>query len=119
MRTPNDALEQRLQDLLEQAREQDDGAAREELNALLRENAAARQCLANLLVDEQVLVSRLREDGIVAMLDQDSSGTITRFPNAPTGRRRSPWLSWRPLMATAAGLVLGPVSYTHLTLPTT
>jgi len=107
MINPNDALEARLQNLLEQAREQDGGAAREELNALLRENAAARRCLARLLVDEQVLVSRLREDGLVAILDQDSSSTITRFPNQTAGRYRSPWFSWRPLLATAAGLVLG------------
>lgn len=107
MRTPLDKLEQRLQELLELARAQDGSSARTELNALLREDADARRCLARLLVDEQALVSRLREDGLVAMLDQDSSGTITRFPNTPTGQRLSPWFSWRPLMATAAGLVLG------------
>jgi hypothetical protein len=110
MSNPNDALEERLQDLLEQAREQEGGAAREELNALLRGNAAARRCLARLLVDEQALVSRLREDGLVSMVDQDSRGSISRFPAATSGRRASPWFSWRSLMATAAGLVLGLLS---------
>ncbi len=108
MKTPLGKLEQRLQELLEQARAEDGLSARVELNALLREDADARRCMAQLLVDEQVLVSRLREDGLVAMLDQDSSNVISRFPTAPTGhQRRSPWFSWRPLIATAAGLVLG------------
>lgn len=65
---PDEDLGQRLLRLLVEARDLDDGAARVELNRLLRRDAAARRVWARLLVDEQALVDGLRTQGIVSQL---------------------------------------------------
>ena len=94
------SLEQRLLHLLQAVRDTHDTSARAELNALLRENADARSTMARLMVDEQSLISRLRDDSIVALLEP--------APKAETPLRTSPrWFAWRPLTAAAAGLVIG------------
>jgi hypothetical protein len=94
------SLEQRLLHLLQAVRDTRDTSARAELNTLLRENADARSTMALLMVDEQALISRLRDDSIVALLEP--------APAAETPLRTSTrWFTWRPLTAAAAGLVIG------------
>jgi hypothetical protein len=94
------SLEQRLLHLLQAVRDTRDTSARAELNTLLRENADARTTMARLMVDEQALISRLRDDSIVALLEP--------APKAETPLRTSTrWFAWRPLTAAAAGLVIG------------
>ena len=94
------SLEQRLLHLLQAVRDTRDTSARSELNTLLRENADARSTMARLMVDEQSLISRLRDDSIVALLEP--------APKAETPLRTSTrWFAWRPLTAAAAGLVIG------------
>ena len=94
------SLEQRLLHLLQTVRDTHDTSARAELNTLLRENADARSTMARLMVDEQALISRLRDDSIVALLEP--------APKAETPLRTSTrWFAWRPLTAAAAGLVIG------------
>ena len=94
------SLEQRLLHLLQAVRDTRDTSARAELNTLLRENPDARSTMARLMVDEQALISRLRDDSIVALLEP--------APKAETPLRTSTrWFAWRPLTAAAAGLVIG------------
>jgi hypothetical protein len=94
------SLEQRLLHLLQAVRDTRDTSARAELNTLLRENADARSTVARLMVDEQALISRLRDDSIVALLEP--------APKAETPLRTSTrWFAWRPFTAAAAGLVIG------------
>ena len=94
------SLEQRLLHLLQAVRDTRDTSARAELNTLLRENADARSTMARLMVDEQALISRLRDDSIVALLEP--------APKAETPLRTSTrWFAWRPLTAAAAGIVFG------------
>jgi len=94
------SLEQRLLHLLQAVRDTHDTSARAELNTLLRENADARSTMARLMVDEQALISRLRDDSIVALLEP--------APATETALRTTPrWFAWRPLTAAAAGLVIG------------
>ena len=93
-------LEHRLLRLLQAARDTQDASARAELNMLLRDNPEARPIMARLMVDEQALISRLREDGIVELLEP------TRAQQT-TPPMRSRWLAWRPLTAVAAGILFG------------
>ena len=94
------SLEQRLLHLLQAVRDTHDTSARAELNTLLRENADARSTMARLMVDEQALTSRLRDDSIVALLEPAQA--------VETALRTSPrWFAWRPLTAAAAGIVFG------------
>jgi hypothetical protein len=86
--------------LLQAARDTQDASARAQLNMLLRDNPEARPIMARLMVDEQVLISRLREDGIVELLEP--------APTHKTGpRMRTRWFAWRPLTAMTAGVVFG------------
>jgi hypothetical protein len=94
------SLEYRLLRLLLAVRETQSPSARAELNMLLRENAEARPIMARLMVDEQALINRLREDGIVELLEP------ARTPK-PAPRMRTRWLAWRPLTAMTAGVVFG------------
>jgi hypothetical protein len=93
-------LEHRLLRLILAVRETQNPSARAELNMLLRENAEARPIMARLMVDEQALISRLREDGIVELLEPAPT-----HKTAP--RMRTRWLAWRPLTAMTAGVVFG------------
>jgi hypothetical protein len=95
------SLDHRLLALLQAVRDTHDDAARTTLNELLRNDSAARAAMARLMVDEQALIHRLRDDSIVSLLDPASSAapaTVARFAR---------WLSWRPLTAAAAGIVCG------------
>lgn len=96
----NDAspLELRLFSLLQKVRDEHDAAARTELNALLRDHAEARQLMANALVNEQALISRLRDQSIVSILSPEP---------AAQAKITNHWLQWRPLAAAAAGVVCG------------
>ena len=93
-------LEHRLLRLLQAARDTQDASARAELNLLLRDNPEARPIMARLMVDEQALISRLRDDVIVELLEP------TRAQQT-TPPMRSRWLAWRPLTAVAAGILFG------------
>jgi len=94
------SLEQRLLHLLQAVRDTHDTSARAELNTLLRENADARSTMARLMVDEQALTSRLRDDSIVALLEP-AQATETAL------RTSTRWFTWRPLTAAAAGIMVG------------
>jgi hypothetical protein len=94
------SLEYRLLRLLLAVRETQSPSARAELNMLLRENAEARLIMARLMVDEQALISRLREDGIVELLEP------ARTPK-PAPRIRTRWFARRPIMAMSAGILFG------------
>ena len=93
-------LEHRLLRLLQAARDTQDASARAELNMLLRDNPEARPIMARLMVDEQALISRLRDDVIVELLEPTRAQQTT-----PPIRSR--WLAWRPLTAMTAGVVFG------------
>ncbi|MFN0074950.1 MAG: hypothetical protein ACKVY0_00595 [Prosthecobacter sp.] len=93
-------LEHRLLSLLQAVRETHDGSARATLNDLLRTDPAARAAMARLLVDEQVLISRLRDDSIVSLLDP-APMSLVKVARTPR------WFTWRPLTAAAAGIVFG------------
>ena len=93
-------LEHRLLRLLQAVRDTQDTSARAELNMLLRDNPEARPIMARLMVDEQALISRLREDGIVELLEPAPT-----HKTAP--RMRARWFAWRPLTAMTAGVVFG------------
>ena len=93
-------LQHRLLRLLQAARDTQDASARAELNMLLRDNPEARPIMARLMVDEQALISRLRDDVIVELLEP------TRAQQT-TPPMRSRWLAWRPLTAVAAGILFG------------
>lgn len=93
-------LEHRLLRLLQAARDTQDASARAELNMLLRDNPEARPIMARLMVDEQALISRLRDDVIVELLEPTRAQQTT-----PPIRSR--WLAWRPLTAVAAGILFG------------
>lgn len=99
------SLEMRLLALLHQARDEHDETARTELNTLLRENAEARRLMPRLLVDEQALVSQLREESIAGLI----APLALVKPAAKRERGVSGWFAWfsgRPLAA-AAGLMFG------------
>lgn len=101
MKPDTTSLEGRLLALLQAVRDTRDETARASLNELLRHEPAARATMARLMVDEHALIDRLRDDGIVSLLDAAPSArpaNAARFPR---------WLSWRPLTAAAAGVVCG------------
>lgn len=97
---PPRTLEHRLLRLLQAVRDTKDTSARAELNMLLRDIPEARPIMARLMVDEQTLISRLREDSIVELLEP-----------APTQKAapkmRSRWFASRTLTAMSAGVFFG------------
>lgn len=101
MNSHSESLTPRLLELLQSVRDSHDESARLELNELLRNDTAARSVMARLLVDEQALVSRLRDDSIVSILEPTKSDSLPRISGSPG------WQLWRPLAAAAAGLIVG------------
>lgn len=95
------SLDLQLLTLLHAVRDTQDPTARATLNELLRDDAAARTALARLMVDEQALIIRLRDDRIVSLLDSTPAMHKASKVRAPR------WYSWRPLTAAAAGIVFG------------
>ena len=97
---PN-SLDYQLLALLQAVRDTQDASSRAVLNDLLRMNSAARAAMARLMVDEQALITRLRDDSIVSLLDSKPSGVQPKMNRTPR------WYAWRPLTAAAAGIVFG------------
>ena len=96
-------LEERLLKLLQAVRDDGDAQARAELNEVLRTNGDARVAMARLLVDEQALIGQLRDESIVAILDEHSEASA---PAKKTSER--PAVGWlMPLAAAAAVMVTG------------
>ena len=93
-------MEVQLLTLLQQVRDDGDEAARTELNQLLRKHPEARTIMAKLLIDEQALISHLRDESIVSILDRERDTTTSLRPSRHARRP----LIWRPLIA---GLVAG------------
>ena len=103
MNPPNPALERRLLELLHAARDEGDTAARTELNALLRSSPDARATVARLLVDEFALSSRLRDDELIALLDNAAPLPFASpFPETSAPRHSSLW-TWAAAAAVALG----------------
>ena len=97
----------RLLELLTAAR---DGKqrARVQLNEWLRNDARARSSMAGLLVDEQALMSQLRQENIVAMLGSKPLRMLSAAPRpVPLKKERSGWLP----LAAAAMLVAGLLAW--------
>ena len=94
-------LELRLLTLLQKVRDERDAEARAELNALLRTDSDARKTLAASLVNEQAIISHLRDESIVSILNPEP---VSVMPPKSTH-----WLQRRPLTAAAAGIVLGVI----------
>jgi hypothetical protein len=101
MNPDSTSLDHRLLALLQAVRDTHDDAARATLNELLRNDSAARAAMARLMVDEQALIHRLRDDSIISLLNPAPSTEPAKVVRSPR------WISWRPLTAAAAGLVIG------------
>jgi len=98
------SLDYRLLALLQAVRDDHDDSARVTLNELLRHDPVARVAMARLLVDEQALIHRLRDDSIVSLLDSAPAaelGTMARSTRSQI---------WRPLISAAAGVLFGTLS---------
>ena len=94
-------MEERLLNLLQKVRDDGDEAARTELNELLRKHPEARTIMAKTLVDEQALMSCLRDESIVSILNAEAEVATSRPPMKPAirllhGRSRLQLL-WRPV----------------------
>lgn len=100
----SDSLDHRLLAMLQTVRDDHDNSARVTLNELLRRHPEARAAMARLLVDEQALIHRLRDDGIVSLLDPAPVSGTTKATRSPR------WYVWRPLTSAAAGVVFGTLS---------
>lgn len=96
-------IEEQLFTLLQNVRDERDESARTELNELLRNDAEARAVMAKLLVDEQALVSHLRDESIVSILDPEREGA----GRTPSLRPALRLFAWPQQMA--AGLIAGAV----------
>lgn len=94
-------MEEQLLTLLQSVRYDGDEAARTELNELLRDDPEARAMMATMLVDEQALVSHLRDESIVSILNPDREGA-TKSPSSRPALRLFAWPQ-----QIAAGLIAG------------
>jgi len=94
-------MEERLLNLLQKVRDDGDEAARTELNELLRKHPEARTIMSRTLVDEQALVSHLRDESIVSILDAEGEVATSQPPMRPAMRR----LAWPQQIAVS--LVVG------------
>jgi hypothetical protein len=92
-------MEMRLLTLLQKVRDERDAEAHMELNGLLRADSDARKTMAASLVNEQAIISHLRDESIVSILNPEPMSVL---PSKSTrGLQRS------PLWAAAAGIVFG------------
>ena len=71
-------IEEQLLNLLQQVRDDRNTVARTELNELLRNRPEARAIMSRMLVDEQALVSHLRDESIVSILDAERGVAISQ-----------------------------------------
>jgi hypothetical protein len=102
-------MEERLLNLLQKVRDDGDEAARTELNELLRKQPEARTIMAMTLVDEQALVSHLRDESIVSILDAEGEVATSGPPTRPARRL----LAWPQQIAVAqmtVALLAGAIS---------
>lgn len=102
-------MEEQLLNLLQKVRDDDDEAARTELNELLRKHPEARTIMARTLVDEQALMSHLRDESIVSILDAEGAVATSQ----PRMRPAKSLLAWSPQMAVAltAGAIIGLMGF--------
>ncbi len=98
-------MEERLLKLLQKVRDEGDDDARTELNELLRKDPEARKIMAKTLVDEQALVSCLRDESIVSILNAKTEVATSR-PSMNPSRRLLPWPK-QVAVALAAGAIVG------------
>jgi len=98
-------MEEQLLYLLQRVRDDGDEAAQTELNELLRKRPEARTIMAKSLVDEQALVSHLRDESIVSILDAEGDVATSQ----PTTRPAMRLLAWPQQIAVAlvAGAIVG------------
>ena len=96
-------MDEQLLKLLQKVRDDGDEAARTELNELLRKEPEARAVMSRTLVDEQALMSHLRDESIVSILDADGEVATSRPPMRPAMRL----LEWPQQIAVA--LVTGAI----------
>ena len=101
MNINSESRDHRLLALLEAVRDTHDESARATLNELLRNDSNARAAMARLLVDEQALIHRLRDDSIVSLLSSTPSVRISKSV------RSTRLQVWRLVASTAAGLLFG------------
>lgn len=93
-------IEEQLLTLLQSVRDDGDEAARTQLNELLRNDPEARAMMSKMLVDEQALVSHLRDESIVSILDPEREGAAK-----PLSQADMRLFAWPRQLA--AGLVAG------------
>lgn len=98
-------MEERLLSLLQKVRDDGDESARTELNELLRQHPEARTIMSKSLVDEQALVSHLRDESIVSILDAEGQVVKSQPLTRPTRRI----FAWPQQIAAAlvAGAMVG------------
>lgn len=98
-------MEEQLLNLLQKVRDDGDEAARTELNELLRKHPEARTIMSRTLVDEQALVSHLRDESIVSILDAEVEVATSQPPMRPAMRL----LDWpqQTAVALVAGAIVG------------
>lgn len=96
-------MEEQLLNLLQKIRDDDDEAARTELNELLRKHPEARRIMARTLVDEQALLSHLRDESIVSILDAEGEVATSQPPMRPAIQLQT------RLQQTAVALVAGAI----------
>ena len=96
-------MEERLLNLLQIVRDDGDEAARTELNELLRKEPEARAVMARTLVDEQALMSHLRDESIVSILDAEGELAAPQSSTRPALRL----LAWPQQISVA--LVTGAI----------
>lgn len=94
-------IEKQLLTLLQEVRDDRGESARTELNELLRHDPEARSIMAKMLVDEQALVSHLRDQSIVSILEPEREGVSRPSQSRPALRL----FRWPQQLA--AGLVAG------------
>ena len=95
-------IEEHLLALLQQVRDDSNKAARTELNELLRERPEARTIMSRMLVDEQALVSYLRDESIVSILDAEREVAARGPTTRPAVRRMA-------FQQIAAAMVVGVI----------
>lgn len=101
--------ELRLLALLAAFRDAGDARARATLNDWLRADPLARATMARLLVDEQALIDRLRQDDIVDLLQAGPARRATPRLSARPSRRAPRWgIAAAAAVLLIAGLFLWP-----------
>lgn len=95
----------RLLDLLYEARDHDKPSAKAQLNEWLRSDPAARQTMARLLVDEHALITKLRDDGLAAILKPVPRQHALPRPSLKKRKNNPSFLTIAALIAFGAFLI--------------